>query len=98
LPIPGTRQQHHLAFAVFRLRPLAKQQIQFLFAAHQRRQRVTITTGIEAALRLGAAPSEPTPDGLWRGRRCLKIFGGEMTQVSGTDVVLAEGSLVSFKT
>ena len=49
---PGfTRQQHHLAFAVLRLRPPAKQQIQFLFAAHQRRQRATAAIGIEAAFR-----------------------------------------------
>ena len=45
------RQQHHLAFAVLRLRPAAKQQIQFLFAAHQRRQRTAAAMGIEAAFR-----------------------------------------------
>ena len=28
----------------------------------------------------------------------LKIFGGEVAQVFGTDLVLAEGSLVAFKT
>ena len=28
----------------------------------------------------------------------LKIFRGKVTQVFGTDFVLAEGSLVSFKT
>ena len=49
---PGlTRQQHHLAFAVLRLRPPAEQQIQFLFAAHQRRQRAAAAIGIEAAFR-----------------------------------------------
>ena len=35
---PGfTRQQHHLAFAIPCLRPPAKQQVQFLPAANQRR-------------------------------------------------------------
>ncbi len=49
---PGfTRQQHHLAFAVPRLRPPAQQQIQFLVAAHQRRHRTNAVTGIEAAFR-----------------------------------------------
>ena len=49
---PGfTRQQHHLAFAVPRLRPPAKQQIHFVLAAHQRRQRTSAMTGIEAAFR-----------------------------------------------
>ena len=49
---PGfTRQQHHLAFAIPCLRPPAKQQIKFLVAAHQRRQRLTAATGVEAALR-----------------------------------------------
>ena len=49
---PGfTRQQHHLAFAVLRLRPTAQQQIQFLFAAHQRRHRANAAIGIEATFR-----------------------------------------------
>ena len=49
---PGfTRQQHHLAFAVLRLRPPAEQQIHFLFAADQRRQRATAAMRIEAAFR-----------------------------------------------
>ena len=49
---PGfTRQQHHLAFAVLRLRPPAQQQIQFLVAAHQRRQRAAAAIGVEAAFR-----------------------------------------------
>ena len=49
---PGfTRQQHHLAFAVLRLRPAAQQQIQFLVAAHQRRQCAAAAIGIEAAFR-----------------------------------------------
>ena len=49
---PGfTRQQHHLAFAILRLRPTAQQQIQFLVAAHQWRQRAAAAIGIEAALR-----------------------------------------------
>ena len=57
---PGfTRQQHHLAFAVLRLRPSAKQQIQFLFAAHQRRQRTTAAIGIEAAFRHQGALHPP---------------------------------------
>ncbi len=48
---PGlTREQHHLAFAIPRLRPSAKQQIEFLPAAHQRRQRAVAAIGIEAAL------------------------------------------------
>jgi len=42
---PGlTGQQHHLAFAILRLRPPAKQQIQFLVAAYQRRQRAIAMT------------------------------------------------------
>ena len=45
------RQQHHLAFAVLRLRPAAQQQIQFLVAADQRRQRASAVMGIEAAFR-----------------------------------------------
>ncbi len=45
------RQHHHLTLAVFGLRPAAKQQIQFLYAAHQGGQRAVATMRVEAAIR-----------------------------------------------
>ncbi len=61
---PGfARQQHHLAFAIFRLRPPAKQQIQFLPAAHQRCHHTNAVTGIEAAFRHQGTLHPPSVNG-----------------------------------
>ncbi len=75
---PGfTRQQHHLAFAILRLRPPAKQQVQFLLPADQwckplivQRVEPALDGGFADDLEGAARPDRP----LFRQRRQLLVF------------------------
>src|ERR1700733_11561726 len=84
------RQQHHAAFALYRLLPAAQQQLDIFFTAEQRTQTATPVLCLKAAYHSAYTQHLPRPD---RFRYAFKRDTTKITvfEVPGRDLTCTRG-------